>query len=327
MPREDGESTGNRQAADVIELLKVLQAPRFGLTVGELMAKTGKSRRSIERLLHELKAYDDKLVVNNLDGDHHRTKRYRLVGALPAGMLGLSGVERAALEGLLETLPGGAERQALTKLLAAQNAVGVTSSIDQETLIERVAYLGRVGPKADIPSTLLATLERAIVGFERLTLVYRTPQKGNPSPRTVDPLGLIYSRFGYLVARQGRTVKTFRLELIENPQRTGEMFDAGGFNLKAFAAESFGSWHSDDLVTVRLRFSPKVSDRAASIQFHPSQTLERLTDGSLIVQLRCRGHQELFWEICHSDWAGEVKIESPDELKKEYRQFVDKLRM
>lgn len=309
MPREDGESTGNRQAADVLELLKVLQAPRFGLTVGELMAKTGKSRRSIERLLHELKAYDDKLVVNNLDGDHHRTKRYRLVGALPAGMLGLSGVDRAALEGLLETLPGGAERQALTKLLAAQNAVGVTSSIDQEMLIERVAYLGRVGPKADIPSTLLATLERAIVGFERLTLVYRTPQKGNPSPRTVEPLGLIYSRFGYLVARQGRTVKTFRLELIENAQRTGEMFDAGGFNLKAFAAESFGAWHSDPLKTWRIVFSPKVAEMAASVSFHPSERKRFLSNGSLELILRCKGEQEMRWELSHPSWAGEVKID------------------
>lgn len=309
MPREDGESTGNRQAADVLKLLKELQSTRLGLTVSELMKKTGKSRRSIERLLHELKSYDDKLVANNLDGDHHLTKRYRLVGGLPASMLSLGAVDCAALESLLETLPSGSERQALTKLLAAQNLAGVSASIDQETLIERVAYLGRVGPKATISPAILSTLERAIQGFERLTLVYRTPQNGNPSPRTVEPLGLIYSRFGYLVAREGRTVKTFRFELIEEVQRTGEVFDAGRFNLKAWAAESFGIYHGDELKTYRIVFSPKVAARAASVQFHPSERKRVLSDGSLELILRCRGERELRWELSHPDWMGEVRIE------------------
>lgn len=307
MPREDGESTGNRQAADVLKLLKELQTTRLGLTVSELMARTGKSRRSVERLLHELKSYDDKLVVNNLDGDHHLTKRYRLVGALPASMLSLGAVDCAALESLLETLPSGSERQALSKLLAAQNLSGVSAGIDQETLIERVAYLGRVGPKATISPAILATLERAIQGFERLSLVYQTPQKGKPSPRKVEPLGLIYSRFGYLVAREGRTVKTFRFELIDEVQRTGEVFDAGRFNLKAWAAESFGIYHGDELKTWRIIFSPRVAARAASVTFHPSEQKLVLPDGSLQVTLRCRGERELLHELQHPDWAGEVK--------------------
>jgi predicted DNA-binding transcriptional regulator YafY len=309
MPREDAESTGNRQAADVLKLLEVLQATKVGLTVTELMARTGKSRRSIERLLHELKSYDDKLVANNLDSDHHLTKRYRLAGALPASMLSLGAVDCAALESLLETLPSGSERQALTKLLAAQNLAGVSASIDQETLIERVAYLGRVGPKATISHHILATLERAIQGFERLSLVYQTPDKGKPTPRTVEPLGLIYSRFGYLVARQARTVKTFRFELIEDVQRTGQVFDAGRFNLKAWAAESFGVYHGDELKTWKIVFSPKVAARAASVQFHPSERKIRLPDGSLQVTLRCRGERELRHELeFHPDWQGEVKI-------------------
>lgn len=309
MAREDGESTGNRQAADVLELLKVLQATRLGLTVSELMARTGKSRRSIERLLHELKSYDDKIVANNLERDHHRTKRYRLVGCLPASMLALTAIDRAALESLLETLPSGSERQALTKLLAAQNLAGVSASIDQETLIERVAYLGRVGPKTTIPAHILTTIEKAIQAFERLTLVYQTPQKGKTVPRTVEPLGLIYSRFGYLVARQGRTVKTFRFELIEDLQRTGEMFDAGTFNLKAWAQESFGIYHGDELKTWRIIFSPRVAARAGSVSFHPSERKIWLSDGSLHMTLRCRGERELLHEMQHPDWAGEVIVE------------------
>jgi predicted DNA-binding transcriptional regulator YafY len=224
-------------------------------------------------------------------------------------MLGLSGVDRAALESLLESLPSGSERQAMAKLLAAQSSAGVSVSIDQETLIERVAYLGRVGPRTAIPTHILNTIERAIQGFERLTLAYRTPQKGKTVPRTVEPLGLIYLRFGYLVARQGRVVKTFRLELIESVQLTGEMFDARGFNLKAWAAESFGIYHGDELKTWRFVFSPRVADRAESVQFHTSEQKKRLRDGSLLLTLRCRGERELLWELSHPDWAGEVRLD------------------
>jgi predicted DNA-binding transcriptional regulator YafY len=300
---------GNRQAATLLQFVALLQADRQGRTIPELMQEMECSRRTVVRLLEELKSWglDERKGVR--DSDHHLTKRYSLRSALPAGMLGLSAIDRAALESLLESLPGGSERQALTKLLAAQSLAGVSASIDQETLIERVAYLGRVGPRTTIPQHTLTTIEQAIQAFERLTLVYRTPHKGKMVPRTVEPLGLIYSRFGYLVARQGRTVKTFRFELIEDVQRTGEMFDASRFNFKEWAKESFGIYHGDELKTHRITFSPRVAERAASVQFHPSERKTRLPDGSLLVILRCRGERELLHEMQHPDWAGEVEIE------------------
>ena len=300
---------GNRQVAELLKFISHLQASQVGLTIPDLMNRMECSRRTVVRLLAELKDWGLDERTGVMDADHHLTKRYRLRNALPAGMLGLAGVDRAALESLLEALPSGSERQALTKLLAAQSAVGVTSSVDQETLIERVAYMGRVGPKVTISIAIMTTLERAIQGFEQLELVYQTPHKGKPVPRTVEPLGLIYSRFGYLVARQGRTVKTFRLELVESVNLTGKFFDAGRFNLKAWAAESFGIFHGDDLKTWRIVFSPKVADRAESVSFHSSEKKERLTDGSLEVTLRCRGERELLHEMQHPDWAGEVRIE------------------
>lgn len=299
---------GNAQAAQLLKLITYLQASTVGRTIPELMVEMECSRRTVMRLLEELRSWGLDEEKGVLDCDHHLTKRYRLRAALPAAMLGLSAVDRAALESLLDGLPGGSEKLALSKLLAVQNSAGVSASVDQETLIERVAYLGRVGPKAEIAPRILATLERGIQGFERLTLLYRTPQKRNPAPRTVEPLGLIYSRFGYLVARQGRMLKTFRFELIDGVQLTGEIFDARGFNLKAWAAESFGIYHGDELKTWRFMFSPKVADRAESVQFHNSEQKKRLPDGSLLLIVRCRGEQELLHEMQHPDWAREVKF-------------------
>ena len=41
-------------------------------------------------------------------------------------------------------------------------------------------------------------------------------------------------------------------------------------------------------------------------------------NGSLVIEMRCRGHRELIWELMHPDWTGHVKIESPEGLQKEY---------
>jgi predicted DNA-binding transcriptional regulator YafY len=299
---------GNRQAGELLKFITLLQSSTIGRTIPEMMSEMECSRRTVIRLLEELKNWglDDRTCV--LDSDHHLTKRYRLRNALPAAMLGLSTVDRGALESLLKTLPSGSDRKALSKLLAAQSLAGVSSSIDQETLIERVAYLGRVGPKITVSPAITATLERAIQGFERLEMVYKTPHESKPIARTVEPLGLIYSRFGYLVARQSGVVKTFRFEQIKSTRLTGELFEAGRFNLKDWADESFGIFHGDELKTHVMEFSPKVADRAESVRFHSSEKKERLKDGSLRITLRCRGHKELMWELSHPDWQGHVTI-------------------
>lgn len=301
---------GNRQAAELLKLISLLQASTVGLRIKDMMEAMECSRRTVERLLSELESWGLEARTAVLDSDHHLTKRYRLTQRLPSGMFNLAQIERAALESLLLSLPSGSEKEALAKLLAAQASSGVSSSIDQETLIERVAYLGRVGPKATVSPHMMAVLEHSIQGFERVELVYRSPRDTVSKPRTVEPLGLVYSRFGYLVARQGKTVKTFRFELIESASPTGVFFDAGAFNLKAWASESFGIYHSDELRTWRITFSKKVADRAESIQFHPSETKTRLPDGRLEMILRCRGERELMWELSHPDWLGNVAISS-----------------
>ena len=42
------------------------------------------------------------------------------------------------------------------------------------------------------------------------------------------------------------------------------------------------------------------------------------------MELRCRGHRELIWELLHPDWIGHVTIESPEGLQKEYLGQLDR---
>jgi hypothetical protein len=108
----------------------------------------------------------------------------------------------------------------------------------------------------------------------------------------------------------GKGVRTYRLNCIERVELAGRTFTPPAwFNLKTWAAESFGIFHGDELKTWRITFSPRVAARASSILFHPSELKTWLPDGSLQLTIRCRGSRELLHEMQHPDWAGEVEID------------------
>ncbi len=87
---------------------------------------------------------------------------------------------------------------------------------------------------------------------------------------------------------------------------------------------SFGVFHGDALWNIKIRFAKEVAKRAEKVQFHPSQKISHGRNGSLVMELRCRGHRELIWELLHPDWIGHVKIESPEGLQKEYLGQLDR---
>ena len=219
--------------------------------------------------------------------------------------------ERLALEGVALTMPEGPARRALVKLLASQtSSVATGVAIDAHTLIDRTAYTAFLGPRYVGSESLIGQCERAIVGFEELSIRYRKDGEEAASAVRVKPLGLLFGRFGYLVGlASGKGVRTYRLNCIEGVELAGRTFTPPSwFNLKAYAAESFGIYHGDELKTWRIVFSPRVANRAANLKFHPSQKTQYLSDGSLEIRLRCRGEDELRWELSNPMWKGEVEI-------------------
>lgn len=299
------------QLRDLLHLATNLSAASGGLTMAQMMRLTERSRRTVERMLDGLLELGIETDTAQAVGEHHLLKRWRLVKPLPAPLVALEEGERLALEGVALTMPEGPARRALVKLLASQStSVATGVAIDAHTLIDRTAYTGFVGPRYVGSETLIGQLERAIQGFEELNLRYRKDGEEAASAVRVKPLGLLFGRFGYLVGlASGKGVRSYRLNCIEQVDLVGRTFTPPAwFNLKAWASESFGIYHSDELKTWRITFSPRVAARAASVQFHPSERKIALLDGSLQVTLCCRGEREFLHEMQHPDWQGEVTI-------------------
>lgn len=299
------------QLRDLLNLAHELRAASGGLTMAQMMQRTERSRRTVERMLDGLLELGIETETAQAEGDHHLLKRWRLVEPLPGPLTSLQEGERLALEGAAAMMPDGPARRALVKLLASQReqvATGV--AIDSQTLIERTAYTAFLGPRYVGSEALIGQLERAIRGFEELRLSYRKDGDAVASAVQVKPLGLLFGRFGYLVAlASGKGVRTYRLNCIEGAELVGKLFKPPAwFHLKTWAAESFGIYHGDELKTWHIVFSPKVAARAQTVEFHPSEIKRVLPDGCLELTVRCRGERELLHEIQHPDWADEVYV-------------------
>jgi len=194
-----------------------------------------------------------------LEADHHLTKRWRIEGGVPAELLILEKAERTALERLLDTVPEGSVRVGLSKVLAKSEPLGKHIAVDTAELIERTTHIGNIGPRQQVTASQMSKFENAILGFARLKIKYRTSGKAKASWRIVEPLGLLFGRFGYLVANLSKTSMkplTYRLDLIEDVEDLGEMFEEPkNFDFKEWAKESFGIFHGDELFNIKLRFT------------------------------------------------------------------------
>ena len=135
----------------------------------------------------------------------------------------------------------------------------------------------------------MAALRRAIIGQNKVVLHYRYRGSGKRGyQRTVHPYGFLYGSRHYLVAwsepAPARDFRSFALANIERVESSDEPFDRDpAFSLAAYAERSFGVFQEEPF-DVAWKFSPKAAPDAREFLFHPTQTMEDLPDGSLVVR-------------------------------------------
>ena len=105
------------------------------------------------------------------------------------------------------------------------------------------------------------------------------------------------------------------MDRIEKAEITNDWFEKDkGFDLEAYAARSFGSFHSDDEFSrVVWRFSPAAAPTAREFEFHPKQEMTDLEDGGLLVSFEASGLVEMAWHL--AKWGREDEVIEPVALR------------
>jgi len=306
----------------LLRLALTLAGTRTGLTLDEIAQELEVGRRTAERLRDALAG-----LFPQLEGwdDEERIRRWRLPGGALAGVAEPRAEAVAAVEALArecaargETDRAGLLRDAATTLRVLMRPAALRrAEPDIEAPMQAEGTAMRPGPRPRLDPAILPTLRRAILGVQLVVIRYAGRGVEAPVTRVLCPYGTLYGGNGraWLVGHVEELpeMRLWRLDRIASVDVLDRSFvRREGFDLRAYAAQSFGVFQEEPMDVV-LRIAPEAADEAACWLFHPSQTVERETDGALRVGFRAGGVQEMCWHLF--TWGTAVIVMAPDRLR------------
>jgi proteasome accessory factor B len=137
------------------------------------------------------------------------------------------------------------------------------------------------------------------------------------SPYFVEPSAVGYAThvIGYEES-YFHQVQTFKLERVQAAQLTSEVFEVPvDFDPTALLDSAWGIMFGEELVEVRLRFSPQVARRVAESIWHPSQRLAQCADGGCLLTVQVAHPLEMKPWI--RGWGPDCEVLAPPDLRAE----------
>ena len=312
-----------QKAQDLLKLARMSACRHRGISVKEVAEEFGVNERTAQRMIYALKEVFPSISHQT---DSERRRWWKLRDTAMIGMQGIYERELVALEMSIrraEREGANAEADALRALRDRLMATlpsphARKAEVDAETILEAKGYACRPGPKVKTSPTVMNIIAAALKGPFRLVIWYQGAQDAEPCQRKIEPYGLLLGTRHYLIARdtaKDACLRRFRLDRIARAEITIEWFEKDkDFDLEAYAAKSFGSFHADDEVSwVVWRFSPAAAAVAREFEFHPNQEMVEQDDGGLIVTFEASGLVEMAWHLYK--WGDAVDVLEPVALK------------
>tara|TARA_R110002072_G_scaffold45140_4_gene125772 strand:- start:4364 stop:5356 length:993 start_codon:yes stop_codon:yes gene_type:complete len=312
-----------QKAQDLLKLARLSASRHRGISVKEVAEEFGVNERTAQRMIYALKEVFPSISHQT---DSERRRYWKLRDTTMIGMQGIYERELVALEMSIrraEREGANAEADALRalrdRLLATLPSPHARKAeVDAETILEAKGYACRPGPKVRTSPTVMNIIAAALKGPFRLDIWYQGAQDAEPSQRKIEPYGLLLGTRHYLIARdtaKDRCLRRFRLDRIARAEITVEWFEKDkGFDLEAYAAQSFGSFHADAEVSrVVWQFTPAAATTAREFEFHPNQETIVQEDGGLIVTFEASGLVEMAWHLYK--WGEAVEVIEPAALR------------
>lgn len=301
-------------------LLRILSARRQGATLRELASEAGVSTKTIQRDLSLLKrlAFPIEPVVS----DHGR-RHWKLTDAGGVPSLSFTLEEAAALylgrqflEGLAGTLFWSAAHSAFRKIQATLGEAAASYLSKLASAVYLTTHsLTDYASRADLIDRLMVAIED-----RRLTVItYQSLRSTEPVTfYDVHPYALVHHRGALYVigwSKDHNSVRVFKVDRICAVEMLQLQFERPeDFDPAKFLAHSFGIFAGDGPPRiVRVRFASPVARILQEKQFHPSQRLTRLADGSAVAEFELTVFEEFTsWVM---SFGSQAEVLAPPELR------------
>lgn len=318
------ESMSFAKAEQLLNVASMAASRHSGISLQEVIAAYPGSWRTAQRMMRALERHFPE-IETTLDDEGR--KRWKLHSGKLRDLLTLTAEEVTALE-LAETalsrgsndVEAAALRSLKNKILALVPRTQVARlETDHDALLEAQGLAARPGPRVRTNPQVAHAVGEAIKAGKILEIRYQSRGARRASWRRVAPYGILSGIRKYLVAtdaRKGAQPVHYRFEAIKEARITDTPFQRPpDFDFQLFANRAFGSYHDEkQYCEIVWRFSAKAAAHALSFEFHPNQTLEKCSDGTLIVRFKAAGYLEMCWHLYI--WGDAVEVLAPEPLRK-----------
>ena len=311
------------KAQELLRLAQLAASRHRGVSLPDISEEFGVNQRTAQRMVRAMQSIFPSLTFST---DNDRRRWWKLRDTTMIGLQGIYDRELVALEMSIRRAEREGAQSEVEALQALRGRLIATlpssharrAEVDAEAVLEAQGYACRPGPKVKTSSVVTGTIATALKAPFSLIIRYQGAQDAEPRDRTVEPYGMLLGTRPYLIARDltnGPGFRRFRLDRISEASSTGQSFVRDSeFDLDAYAAQSFGSFHSEaEFGLVVWRFSPVAASAARDFLFHPDQIVTDHADGGLIVTFRASGWVEMAWHLYQ--WGDTVKVIEPPELQ------------
>jgi len=275
-------------------LLKALQAHRFGIDTKELAERLECTKRTVQRDLNILRLSGFPMLSGFPISYEARDfgKRFWKLSPhfLETDKLMLSVTEmlslflgRQVLAPLSGTQFGDGLATALDKIkaLLPARALSYFDELDKNLLVKTVARHDYSGQDKEI-----RIINQAMADGRVLDIRYRSASRGRVIAARFHPYGLVF--FGVNLYCIGHLeeydeVRTLKVARFLGVEITSETFDKPAtFSLAAYTRGSFGVFSPGGLETIKVRFTGWAATNVREHQWHPSQKIVKDTARQLV---------------------------------------------
>ncbi|MBP1752438.1 MAG: Helix-turn-helix, type 11 domain protein [Geobacteraceae bacterium] len=314
------------QAGRVHDIIRLIEA-RYGVTVEELAEETGVDRRTIYRDLSVIHEAGYPLVSEWRNG----RKAYRFLTRFkdipPISFTLQELMTISFLRSQLDFLKGTPFQDDMESIYGKINSVlppRYAAHMERIAGVSMPVLQGRRDyAKA---SETLKTVREALLFQYSLMLEYTTGGSGAKASYKIDPYTMVSYKGGlYLLgfAHNRQALRTFAVERISTVEVSRERFEIPeDFSPEQQFKTAFGIV-GETPMPVRVRFSPRVAHTIHDRVWHPTQSIEKQSDGSIILAFEAGGVMEIVsWVLSFGDSA---EILEPEKLRDDVRKAVHEM--
>jgi predicted DNA-binding transcriptional regulator YafY len=192
------------------------------------------------------------------------------------------------------------------------------------------ANLGKISiesRKATDVGGLINQLYQTILNTKQLRINYYSYSRDVTSERVVDPYVLTFRRRAwYLIAfcHTRNDIRMFRVNRIKRLNYTGKAFSyPPNFSLEEYMANSWHTMRKGEETEVVVKFDARIAPLIKEVNWHPTQQIEDLPDGSILYTVTVAGTKEIsFWIL---GYGYQAEVISPESLREEIAAVAEKM--